>query len=341
MQKGYTLVQRNTITYEWKIQEMSLFIEASNTSDTEIKIQSPKFSTKAKVPDVWNLQLRFNHRNSDHKDEISIFLNSFFNYEVRTEYSFYILNNEKKKVNYLKLIQKFKFQDGWGVPFIKKQGLLAKKNELLPDDILTIGIELTVFDDPVEVSATVPINESKATMARDYEELYKSKMGFDIELIVEEEKFQAHKLVLMARSSVFRAMLTTDMRENREKTVTIKDMKSEVFKKTLEFIYTDKVDDLDSFAEQLLEAADRFHIPTLKEVCVESLCESVTINNACRLLVVAHLHNATEMVEYISKFIAIHAIHVVKTEDYMTMKVLHPSLGFNLFDGLVTSPDSK
>ncbi|XP_057339877.1 speckle-type POZ protein-like [Microplitis mediator] len=177
----------------------------------------------------------------------------------------------------------------------------------------------------------MPFNESKSSMAHDYEDLYESELGSDVELIVQEEKFQAHKLVLMVRSPVFRAMLTTDMKENREKTVTIKDMNSEVFKSMLEFIYTDEVSDLDDVAEQLLEAADKYQIPTLKEICAESLCKSVTIDNASRLLALAHLHNAKEMLEYISKFIVINAIHVVKTEEYKTMTELHPSLGSILF----------
>ncbi|XP_057339508.1 speckle-type POZ protein B-like [Microplitis mediator] len=136
-------------------------------------------------------------------------------------------------------------------------------------------------------------------------------------------------------------MLTTDMRENREKTITIKDMNSEVFKSMLEFIYTDKVSDLDYVAEQLLEAADKYQIHTHKEICAESLCKSVTIDNASRLLVVAYLHNTKEMLEYISNFIVINASHVVKTEEYKMMKELHPCLVPILFDKLAASFENK
>ncbi|XP_057340002.1 speckle-type POZ protein-like [Microplitis mediator] len=343
MEAGYTLVKRNTITYEWKIQEMSSFIEASNTSDTVISITSPKFSTKAKIQDFWMLEVQFFDTKSEYKDNIGLYLHSFNdNCQVKTEYSWFILNNEKKQVNIKKLIKTFGVDDNWGNrQFIKKEDLLTKKDELLPYDILTIGIELTVFNDPVGISTNVPFNESKAFMAHDYEKLYESKMGSDVELIVQEKKFQAHKFILMVRSPVFQAMLTTDMRENREKTITIKDMDSEVFKSMLEFLYTDKVNDLDNVAEQLLEAADKYQIHTLKEICAESLCTSVTIDNASRLLALAYLHNAKEMLEYISNFIVINASHVVKTEEYKMMKELHPCLVPILFDKLAASFENK
>ncbi|XP_057339993.1 speckle-type POZ protein-like [Microplitis mediator] len=333
METSHTLVKRNTITHEWKIQEISSFIEASNTAEKTIVLQSSKFSTRAKIQDFWNLQVELYDTKSRNKDEVGLFLMSLNgNRQVKTEYSWCILNNEKKQVNNRTLVKTFEADKGWDwLPFIKKQELLNKKDELLPYNILTIGIELTVFDDPVVISNNVPLNESKFFMAHDYQELYESKLGSDVELIVQEQKIQAHKLILMVRSPVFRAMLTTDMRENREKTITIKDMDSEVFKSMLEFIYTDKVNDLDDVAEQLLEAADKYQIHTLKELCAESLCKSVTIDNASRLLVLAYLHNAKEMLEFILNFIVINASHVTTTEEYKLMTELHPSLGSVLF----------
>ncbi|XP_057339511.1 speckle-type POZ protein-like [Microplitis mediator] len=343
MEAGYTLIKRNTITYEWQIQEISSFLEASNTSDKTMALKSSKFSTKAKIRDFWMLEVQLYGTNSEKKDNVGLFLLSLNdNRQVKTEYSLFILNNKKKQVNNIDIVKIFGIHPGWGIlPFITKEDLLKKKYELLPYDILTIGIELTVFDDPVVISTDVPFDESKASMAHDYEDLYKSKLGSDIELIVQKKKFQAHKLVLMVRSPVFRAMLTTDMRENNEKTVTIKDIDSEVLKSMLEFIYTDKVSDLDDVAEQLLEAADKYQIHTLKEICTKSLCKSVTIDNASRLLVLAYLHNAEEMLEYISKFIVINASHVVKTEEYKTMTELHPSLGSILFAKFAASFENK
>ncbi|XP_057340069.1 speckle-type POZ protein-like [Microplitis mediator] len=333
METSHTLVKRNTITHEWKIQEMSSFIEASITAEKTIELKSSKFSTRAKIQDFWILKVQLYDAKSANKDGIGLFLTSLNgNREVKTEFSWFILNNEKKQVNKSKLIQTYGLHPGWGkLPFIMKEDLLKKKDELLPYDILTIGIELTVFDDPVVISNNVPLNESKFFMAHDYEKLYESKMGSDVELIVQEKKFQAHKVVLMVRSPVFQAMLTTDMRENREKTITIKDMESVVFKSMLEFIYTDKVNDLDDVAEQLLEAADKYQIHTLKDICAESLCKSVTIDNASRLLSLAYLHNAKEMLEFILNFIIINASHVTKTEEYKMMIELHPSLGSHLF----------
>ena len=62
---------------------------------------------------------------------------------------------------------------------------------------------------------------------------------------VEGERFEAHSLVMSARSSTFRAMLRTgaEMREGSDGVMCLRDIRAPVFRHLLYFIYTDSLPD--------------------------------------------------------------------------------------------------
>lgn len=73
--------------------------------------------------------------------------------------------------------------------------------------------------------------------------LYDAKSTFDCTFEVEGEKFNAHSLILSARSSVFAAMLRTGaaMREGKEGVCKLLDIKRDVFRLLLHFVYADEL----------------------------------------------------------------------------------------------------
>lgn len=56
---------------------------------------------------------------------------------------------------------------------------------------------------------------------------------------MEDEELPAHRIILTARSPVFRALLNSDMREGKEGVVVIEDVRAPVFRALLHFVYTD------------------------------------------------------------------------------------------------------
>lgn len=78
-----------------------------------------------------------------------------------------------------------------------------------------------------------------------------------------DEMFVAHRLVLAARSPVFKAELYSSMEEGIvTNTIRIDDMEAQVFKAMLNFIYTDswqemEQEDESTMAQHLLVAADK------------------------------------------------------------------------------------
>ena len=54
---------------------------------------------------------------------------------------------------------------------------------------------------------------------------------------------QVHKIVLEARSAVFKALLNSSMRESREGRVVVQGIKAPVFEALMVYVYTDALPD--------------------------------------------------------------------------------------------------
>ncbi|KAJ4788141.1 BTB/POZ and MATH domain-containing protein 2 [Rhynchospora pubera] len=153
--------------------------------------------------------------------------------------------------------------------FMKRTDVEA--SEYLIDDCLTVKLHFTMVK-PFIVDATrkqfiVPTSD----LHQHFGLLLESGEGADVTFEIDEEAFSAHKYVLAARSPVFRAQLFGSMIENKMDKITIEDMRADVFKIMLQFIYTDmlhsEVEVSFKMAQHLLVAADRYGLERLKVIC--------------------------------------------------------------------------
>ena len=81
------------------------------------------------------------------------------------------------------------------------------------------------------------------------------------------------------RSTVFDAMFTHDMEENRKSKVDIVDLDGETVHDMIIYIYSGKVGELEGKATGLLSAAEKYDLRELKQMCETSLCENINTEN--------------------------------------------------------------
>ncbi|OWF55516.1 BTB/POZ domain-containing protein 1-like [Mizuhopecten yessoensis] len=144
------------------------------------------------------------------------------------------------------------------------------------------------------------------TLSECFDHILTSGIAIDVTFLVGKDKkiISAHKLVLISRSPVFYAMFEGPMAEKGE--VTIPDISEDAFQIFLRYLYTDKIDLTEKNTVPVLSVARKYCVDILVSKCEEFLNQTVSVDNACLFLELAHeflMENLkTECLQLISDF---------------------------------------
>ncbi|CAL4928875.1 unnamed protein product [Urochloa decumbens] len=127
-----------------------------------------------------------------------------------------------------------------------------------------------------------------------------SGMGADVTLDVGGRAFPAHRVVLAARSPVFRAELFGGMMEKDAQRIKIAGVRPEVFGLLLRFMYTESLpgegEGCDAATmRRLLVAADLYGLDRLKHICEGKLHASIDERTVASMLALAERHNCPRL----------------------------------------------
>ncbi|KAL3641755.1 hypothetical protein CASFOL_012570 [Castilleja foliolosa] len=176
--------------------------------------------------------------------------------------------------------------------------------------------------------------------ARSLSHVLDDSVHADITIATSDGKLQAHKVILIARSPVFRSMFTHDLKEKISSTIEIKDMTSESSKTLLRFLYG-SVEQEEFWKHRLvlLGAANKYDITDLKDACEESLLEDIDANNVLDRLQEAWLYEAGKLkrgcFRYLFDFGKIH--HVSREEMHDFLRKADRELVVKMFDKMLES----
>lgn len=121
-------------------------------------------------------------------------------------------------------------------------------------------------------------------MTEDLLRLYQESTFSDVEIVctagVEHKEFLAHRLILAARSPVFKAMFLTGMREKHFGKLVIEDVAPEAIQCMLDFSYKDDCSELDeSCIFDTLKVANKYDMPGLRDICLEFMAANARSDN--------------------------------------------------------------
>ncbi|CAB3980620.1 roadkill isoform X3 [Paramuricea clavata] len=308
-------------------------------------LKSSMFSAGESDKMKWCLRVNPKGLDEESKDYLSLYLLLLATNknEVRAKFKFSILNANREETKAMESQRAYRFVQGkdWGFKkFIRRDFLLDEINGLLPDDTLTLFCEVSVIADSVNVSGSssqTAFKVQECNLACQLGNLLDTGLLSDVSLTLADGKhFNAHKAILAARSPVFGAMFEHEMEERKNGRVQILDVESDVFKEMLQFIYTGKTSKLNEMAPELLAIADKYAIDRLKTMCEESLCNSLSTDNVCSILILADLHSANNLKEYAVDFVNSHAVAVTNSPGWKTLVSNHSHLLAEAFKVLAT-----
>ncbi|PUZ68611.1 hypothetical protein GQ55_2G041900 [Panicum hallii var. hallii] len=218
------------------------------------------------------------------------------------------------------------------ISFFMKKRSLFESPAYLRDDCLTMECTVTVIKEPrrTETKSLAKIQVPRSDLSGHYAKLWEDKVGVDVTLSAGGEEFAAHKVVLAARSPVFRAQLYGPMRETGTEPISIEDVQPAVFRELLHFIYTDslppldhlKADDRTDLIRHLLVAADRYGMERLSLMCQSILCENLCAETVATTFALADQHQCDVLKDACLEFITCStAMDAVKnTQGYKNLK---------------------
>ncbi|XP_051172677.1 speckle-type POZ protein-like [Leptopilina boulardi] len=145
-----------------------------------------------------------------------------------------------------------------------------------------------------KIDTSENMNETIQEKNDGFETFLNQEIWSDVEIHNGGKIYRAHKLILSAKSLFFKNILI-ELEGNAK--IEINDVDPLVFYELLRFIYSGSVENLDDMAYELLLAADKYQIPTLKIVCERALMLKVNVENVVSMLKIAENRNATVLKE--------------------------------------------
>jgi len=207
------------------------------------------------------------------------------------------------------------------------QKMVKVKPENLYDEERTFTFEADLFvemNDPEKDSFKM----SDAFM-EDIESIFQDVKNSDVLVRAEDQEFKCHKNILSARSEVFKNTLAHDTIESESNTIVVREVPAIAVEDMLKYIYTGKLPaDPKRLTFDLLNAAEMYQIPSLKEACMQNLVESLDVPSCIStfILVDRFLPHGGEVREKVVKFMMCKAAEVVDLEACDKLVDTYPSL---------------
>jgi speckle-type POZ protein len=261
--------------------------------------------------------------------------------DVTAEYSFTVLDKKGRFISaYPPEVDNFtKGRESWGFEnFLTKNEI--EKRFIVDGAIFVISCTIKVLTAPTDVQ-TYP-----GGLCEQIGKLWEKGHKSDVTFVVEGESICAHRLILAARSPVFEANLFGPMAEAKMGQITIYEMKAEVFKALLRFIYTDQLcsSEQQTLPVELLQglfvAADRYALDKLRMLCEEQLVRNLSVETVAATLLLADRHSRPELKGKCLNFATApeNFSLVALTEGYLQIMQGAPTLFADLSEKVKCSP---
>jgi hypothetical protein len=276
----------------------------------------------------WNVDMYIDGDAEQSKNHCCIVLNSSSACKASFSIKLVNLEHEKKSKRLGPAIHFFKTDTGYGwKTFTTTDHLLDPIGGFLLNDTITIQIEIIILRE-IKVNGadySMPnamqtllfdrsstdclivfkrtMNKSRVTRKRTMEELEAH----------EDESIPVHKLILQLRSPVFKAMLSSAMKESTSNEIIICDFDYDVVKEFIRFLYLDTCDTRALEAKSLLAIAHKYEVKGLIQACELDLIKMLSISNVVELLIFADLYEANELKIKALTFIKTNSKVLIKT----------------------------
>ncbi|KAI9563144.1 hypothetical protein GHT06_010601 [Daphnia sinensis] len=180
--------------------------------------------------------------------------------------------------------------------------------------------------------ATRRITTGELNTQMQFVNMYVNQLNCDVtfhfDTAEKDESIGAHVSILSARSSVFAALFQSGMQETSTRKICIKDIKPDIFKQLLHYVYSGRLSTKlsEEIAQPLFVAADMYDVDDLKTECVRFLLSCIKLENAINLMAWAHIHSIDSLKEAALDFVGSHGKEICQQEGWERLIKSYPDL---------------
>lgn len=308
------------VQFEWDVEKFS---ELCATKRVGEYVLSPIFSARSGGNAVyWRIYLFPNGNIEENSDYVSIFVRviaGMDNTQTLLTFKILDLNNyvvcEKTPTDSHLFYNCANFV-GWS-QFIEREEIFQNFYNSCQDN-LKIGCDLKLSKKKYFEAETNKLF-SLECLSKNFYELYKSEKYTDVTLVCKDRNFKVHKIILVSRSPVFRAMFELDMKESSTNIVDVYDIEPEAFEKFLEYMYTGNTNVTFTEVVSLLEACEKYQLLDAKQLCLAVLKANISITKAVEILLMADKFKLVSLKRTLLKFINDNAAQVLESDGWSSM----------------------
>lgn len=125
---------------------------------------------------------------------------------------------------------------------------------------------------------------------------------FDVTIIIDGDRFQAHKIILSACSEYFETMFLSNFKESQQDEIEIKDICSKAFAVILDYCYHEEITLNSENAQDILAVASIMQMSDVQCFCANYIKTKISIANCLGILTIAHQYNLIELADIVLKF---------------------------------------
>lgn len=212
-------------------------------------------------------------------------------------------------------------------------------------DLLTIKVALTVYGE-VQLLDSAPESVKKrkwdsfgqsdsaagsqqnnrasqsasSALSKDLLKLFSDDAFSDVKIITSnKQKIKAHKLVLSARSDVFKTMLCGQMSESQNNEILMIDFEPAIVRAFVRYLYEDTLaeDVLQDGVVDLYAMARKYHVVGLESLCEQFMSREMDGSNVFSLLDLAELHDSPTLRIHCLNYISEKSFSLVLEKAFM------------------------
>ena len=148
------------------------------------------------------------------------------------------------------------------------------------------------------------------------DDLRQKSLLCDYTLKADEESFAVHKIVMVACSDYFQAMLTSNMKECHENVVDLKGITANGLRIIIDFAYTGELKLNTQNVEDVLSAATHLQVSDAMDLCSKYLETSISVRNCVDILNIAELYSLDPLHQAATRFMLHNFEELAESEQF-------------------------